>query len=148
MIWNEQCQEAFKKIKNYLVKPPILVPPVPKKPLFLYLITINTVMGALLSQYLEESRKENAIYYVKQCFTTILCWLLFRAKFECNFAQSYVLCILCGISLYGLCVRESVKTQGKLKIKGVFASISREDFPRTEAMCLTHDWNVQSHDRW
>ena len=50
MIWNEQCQEAFKKIKNYLVKPPILVPPVPKKPLFLYPITIDTVMGVLLSQ--------------------------------------------------------------------------------------------------
>ena len=64
MIWNEQCQETFKKIKNYLVKPPILVPPVPKKPLFLYPITIDTVMGVLLSQYLEESRKENAIYYV------------------------------------------------------------------------------------
>ena len=29
-VWNEQCQEAFEKIKNYLMKPPILVPPVPK----------------------------------------------------------------------------------------------------------------------
>ena len=38
MIWNEQCQEAFKKIKNYLIKPPILIPPVPEKPLLLYLV--------------------------------------------------------------------------------------------------------------
>ena len=30
IVWNEQCQEAFEKIKNYLMKPPILVPPVPK----------------------------------------------------------------------------------------------------------------------
>ena len=30
-MWNEQCQEAFEKIKNYLMKPAILVPSVPKK---------------------------------------------------------------------------------------------------------------------
>ena len=29
-VWNEQCQEAFEKIKNYLMKPPILVPPIPE----------------------------------------------------------------------------------------------------------------------
>ena len=63
-VWNEQCQEAFEKIKNYLTKPPILVPLVPKKPLLLYLTTTNTTMGALLAQYLEETRKENAIYYI------------------------------------------------------------------------------------
>ena len=47
--WNEQCQEAFKKIKNYLMKPPILVPLVPEKPLLLYLTTTDTTMGALLA---------------------------------------------------------------------------------------------------
>jgi len=36
-VWNEQCQETFEKIKNYLMKPPILVSLVPKKPLLLYL---------------------------------------------------------------------------------------------------------------
>ena len=63
-IWNEQCQEYFEKIKNYLMKPPILVPPVPKKPLLLDLTTTDTAMGALLAQYLEETRKKNAIYYI------------------------------------------------------------------------------------
>jgi len=48
------------------MKPPILVPPVPKKPLLLYLTTTYTTMGALLAQYLEESRKENAIYYISK----------------------------------------------------------------------------------
>ena len=48
------------------MKPPILVPPVPKKPLLLYLTTTNTAMGALLDQYLEETRKENAIYYISK----------------------------------------------------------------------------------
>ena len=61
-VWNEKCQEAFEKIKNYLMKLPILVPPVPEKPLLLYLTTIDTSVGALLAQYLKESRKENAIY--------------------------------------------------------------------------------------
>ena len=48
------------------MKPPILVQPVPEKPLLLYLITTDTAMGALFAQYLEESRKENAIYYYKK----------------------------------------------------------------------------------
>ena len=48
------------------MKPPILVPPVPKKPFLLYLTTMDIAMGALLAQYLEESRKENAIYYISK----------------------------------------------------------------------------------
>ena len=48
------------------MKSPILVPLVPEKPLLLYLKTMNTTMGALLAQYLEESRKENAIYYISK----------------------------------------------------------------------------------
>ena len=48
------------------MKPPILVPPVPEKPLLLYLTTTDTAMGALLAQYLEETRKENVIYYINK----------------------------------------------------------------------------------
>ena len=48
------------------MKPPILVPPVPEKPLLLYLTTIDTAIGALLAQYLEETRKENTIYYINK----------------------------------------------------------------------------------
>ena len=66
IVWNEQCQEAFKKIKNYLMKPPILVPSILEKPLLLYLTTTDIAMEALLAQYLEESRKENAIYYISK----------------------------------------------------------------------------------
>ena len=65
-MWSEQCQEAFEKIKNYLTKPPILVPPVLEKPLLLNLTTTDTVMEALLAHYLEETRKENAIYYINK----------------------------------------------------------------------------------
>ena len=65
-VWNEQCQEAFGKIKNYLMKSPMLVPLVPEKLLLLYLTITDTTMGALLAQYLEETKKENAIYYISK----------------------------------------------------------------------------------
>ena len=48
------------------MKPPILVLPTPEKPLLLYLTTTYTTMGALLAQYLEETKKENAIYYISK----------------------------------------------------------------------------------
>ena len=48
------------------MKPAILVLPLPKKPLLLYLTTMDIAMRALLAQYLEETRKENAIYYINK----------------------------------------------------------------------------------
>ena len=48
------------------MKPPILVLLVPEKPLLLYLTTTDIAMGTLLTQYLEETRKENAIYYINK----------------------------------------------------------------------------------
>ena len=65
-MWNEQCEEAFEKIKSYLMKPPILVLTVLEKPLLSYLTTTDTTMEALLAQYLEKTRKENAIYYINK----------------------------------------------------------------------------------
>ena len=40
------------------------------------------------------------------------------------------------------------RLKATLKIKGVLAGSSWEIFPRSEAMCSTHDWNAKSHDRW
>ena len=48
------------------MKPPILVPPEPEKPLSLYLTTTDTAMGVLLAQHLEVTRKENGIYYISK----------------------------------------------------------------------------------
>ena len=48
------------------MKPPILVPSVLEKPLLLYLTTTDTAMEALPAQYLDETRKENAIYYISK----------------------------------------------------------------------------------
>ncbi|XP_073268737.1 uncharacterized protein [Populus alba] len=44
-VWDEDCQEAFDKIKQYLQNPPLLVPPVPGKPLILYLTVTESAMG-------------------------------------------------------------------------------------------------------
>ena len=32
-------------------------------------------------------------------YNYVFCWLLFRTKFDCNYIQSVVPCIYCGISL-------------------------------------------------
>lgn len=59
--WNEECQKAFDQIKKYLSKPPVLVPPVPGKPLLLYLSVTDLSMGAVLGQYDEDGKKERGI---------------------------------------------------------------------------------------
>ena len=69
-VWNDDCQEAFDKIKRYLTNPPILVPPVPGKPLILYLTIHDTSMGCVLGQRDDSGKKEQAIYYLSKKFTT------------------------------------------------------------------------------
>ena len=39
--WNDDCQAAFDKIKEYLLEPPILMPPVEGRPLIMYLTEIG-----------------------------------------------------------------------------------------------------------
>jgi hypothetical protein len=67
-IWNEECEEALEKIKQYLLNPPLLVPPVPKRPLILYLTVTETSTGCVLGQQDETRRKERAIYYLSKKF--------------------------------------------------------------------------------
>ena len=67
--WDEECQEAFDKMKEYLTNPPVLVPSVPGKPLILYLIVHEKSMGCVLGQHDETGRKERAIYYLRKKFT-------------------------------------------------------------------------------
>ena len=67
--WDEECQEAFDKVKEYLTNPPVLVPPVQGKPLILYLIVHEKLMGFVLGQHDEIGCKEQAIYYISKKFT-------------------------------------------------------------------------------
>ena len=63
---NNECQKAFKLIKEYLLHLPILVPPQHGKPLLLYLSIIENANGSMLAQ--DDSKNERAIYYLSKKF--------------------------------------------------------------------------------
>ncbi|XP_014499251.2 uncharacterized protein LOC106760315 [Vigna radiata var. radiata] len=69
VVWNEDCQAAFEKIKQYLQDPPVLRPPEPGRPLILYLTVLDDSMGCVLGQHDEVEKKEHAIYYLSKKFT-------------------------------------------------------------------------------
>ena len=46
--WNEECPIAFDKVKEYLINAPVLVPPVSRRPLILYLTVHERSMGCVL----------------------------------------------------------------------------------------------------
>ncbi|XP_039022787.1 uncharacterized protein LOC120155295 [Hibiscus syriacus] len=68
-VWNEECQETLDIIKKYLSNAPILVSPMPDRPLILYLTVFENSMGCVLGQHDESGRKEKAIYYLSKKFT-------------------------------------------------------------------------------
>ena len=65
--WNDECQKAFDKIKEYLASPPVLKPPRQGKPLILYLALEENAMGAMLAQERPEGA-EHAVYYLSKKF--------------------------------------------------------------------------------
>ena len=48
-VWDDDYQSAFKKIKECLLSPPILVLPTPGRPLLLYLSVSYMVLGCMLA---------------------------------------------------------------------------------------------------
>ena len=52
------------------MNPPMLMPPVPGRPLILYMIILDESMGCMLGQHDESGKKERAIYYLSKKFTT------------------------------------------------------------------------------
>ncbi|KAL0423246.1 UNVERIFIED_CONTAM: hypothetical protein Sradi_0859400 [Sesamum radiatum] len=52
--WDEAYDKVFKSIKSYLVKPPVLVAPVPGCPLILYIAAQEHSVGILLAQKNDE----------------------------------------------------------------------------------------------
>ncbi|WRX23103.1 Ribonuclease H domain - like 10 [Theobroma cacao] len=67
--WNEECQVAFDKVKEYLLSPSVLVLLVAGKPLFLYLTINEGSMGCVLGQHDKTGKKERAVYYLNKKFT-------------------------------------------------------------------------------
>ncbi len=61
--------KAFDKIKDYPLNPPVLVPPVPGRPLIMYLSVLDGAMGCVLGQHDDSGKKERAIYYLDKKLT-------------------------------------------------------------------------------
>ncbi|RVW85729.1 Transposon Tf2-12 polyprotein [Vitis vinifera] len=64
-VWDDQCQRAFERIREYLLSPPVLAPPTPGRPLLLYLSVSDVALGCMLAQ-LDDSGKDRAIYYLSK----------------------------------------------------------------------------------
>ena len=62
--WTKDFQKAFDSIKEYLLEPPILSPPVVGRPLIMYLTALEDSMGCVIGQQDETGKKEFAIYYL------------------------------------------------------------------------------------
>ena len=56
--WDEECQIAFDKVKEYLTNALVLVSPVLGRPLILYLTIHERSMGCVLGQHDKTERKE------------------------------------------------------------------------------------------
>ncbi|XP_070002247.1 uncharacterized protein [Nicotiana sylvestris] len=84
--WTDDCQKAFDRIKDYLSKPPVLVPPEPGRPLFLYLSVMDNSFGCVLGQHDATSKKEQAIYYLSKKFTNyevkLAKWQILLTEFD------------------------------------------------------------------
>jgi len=63
-VWGKEQQLALDEITNYLVNPPVLIPPQQGKPFRLYLSTDGMVIGSALIQEFEG--KERVIYYLSR----------------------------------------------------------------------------------
>ena len=46
--WNPEAEEALQSLKSYLASPPVLVAPMEKEPLLLYIAATNQVVSAVL----------------------------------------------------------------------------------------------------
>jgi len=67
--WNEDCQTAFDKIKQYLQDLPVLRPPEPGRPFILYLTVLEESIGWVLGQHDKIGKIEHAMYYLSKKFT-------------------------------------------------------------------------------
>ncbi|XP_015159093.1 uncharacterized protein [Solanum tuberosum] len=63
--WDQSWQNAFERIKGYLLNSPVLGVPTLGKPLILYIASQKRLLGALLAQE-NEAKKEQTLYYLSR----------------------------------------------------------------------------------
>ena len=63
-LWDDKCEQAFRSLKEYLSKLPLLSKPVKGEPLYLYLaVTEYAISGALVR---EENKVQWPVYYISK----------------------------------------------------------------------------------
>ncbi|KAL2235736.1 UNVERIFIED_CONTAM: hypothetical protein Sindi_1305800 [Sesamum indicum] len=62
--WTEECERALQDLKNYMVKPPLLMNPKEGEVLFLYLAVSDKAVSSVLVR--EEEKNQSPIYYVSK----------------------------------------------------------------------------------
>ena len=97
--WNNDCQEAFERIKRCLMNPPVLVPPMLERPFILYMTVLDESMWCMLGQHDESGKRERAVYYLSKKFTACemnysllertCCALVWAAHHLRQYMQSY-----------------------------------------------------------
>ncbi|XP_028187687.1 uncharacterized protein LOC114374261 [Glycine soja] len=58
---DDDCQVAFGRIKKCLMNPPMLMPPVPGRPLILYMTVLDKSMGCMLGQHDDSGKREQDV---------------------------------------------------------------------------------------
>ena len=63
-LWDDKCEQAFRSLKEYLSKSPLLSKPIEDEPLYLYLaVTEYAISGALVR---EEEKVQWPVYYISK----------------------------------------------------------------------------------
>src|SRR5438128_8322084 len=68
--WTSEAQQAFDKLKEFLINLPVLVPPMPEEPLLLYIAaTSHVVSTAIVVEQQEEGliqKVQHPVYFVSE----------------------------------------------------------------------------------
>src|SRR3954466_95788 len=62
--WGAEQQRAFDEIKEYLTKPPVLVPPQPDRPFYIYLSVADTSIASVVVQVYDGL--ERVVFYISR----------------------------------------------------------------------------------
>ena len=80
-VWTEEHQQAFENLENYLSKPSMMVPPVPGRPMKLYIFTEEqSIAGMIIHD--DNTGVERSIYYLSMQLL----------NYECNYSPMEKLC--------------------------------------------------------
>ena len=68
--WNEECDQAFMAIKQYLIEPQILTSPRAGDTLYLYLVVSKVSINATLFKE-DENRKQRLVFFIRKSLVEV-----------------------------------------------------------------------------